>query len=239
MSDKQFDAVAFVNTLDGKTPDEQKEAFEKLSSNTQKKKVRSEMAARAAARALAEKSGVPDDDETASEPVEFAPLPTTQAGSSKGKQPVGKGKDDEVEEGDLKDMWNKVDLFDVTTIDPESLRIFEYEGFNPDLVLKTLMEGMKRNKISQASFLRDIMIMCGMAVIKGTVNDKNYKKMKKAGQDEFMRLESLYGLVRGGGKNMAAEKVTIARIAATFPGKILQLLQTKRVQPREYHANEI
>lgn len=230
-SSTPFQTSEFVDRLEKMNPEEQKLAFEALTSRTQKKKVNQEIASREAARKAAATTTA---EESEDEEVVFTPAPTAPGTSEKGKEKqISK---EEISETEMQDMWSKIDILDVSTIDPEALRVFEYEGFNPDMILRTLLMGKKRNNVTQSSFLSDILIMCGMAIIKGTVNERNFKKMKKQGQDEFVRLESTYGLVRGGGRNLDAEKVNVSRIAATFPGKVLQLLQAKKVTPREYYG---
>lgn len=225
----KFDPLTYAASFKDMADENEKARLWSQLSNTQKKKVTKELdVLNKADEAIAEGS----DSEDSDVPM---PTPTTTIAS---KSVKGKGKSArtkiEISDVELSEMWTSIDKQDVTLIDEDSLRIFEYEGFNPDLILRSLMVSKKRGLIADDEFLRDILIMCGVAIIKGTVNDNNYKKMQKAGQDAFMSLEAKYSISRGSGKGQAGDVVTIARVAAAFPGKVIQLLQNKKVAPREY-----
>lgn len=149
----------------------------------------------------------------------------------------------DVSEQELRSMWDMVDNADVTMISPDVIEAFKYQGFNPDAVLKSLMKSKKSAKISNPDFLKDITTLCALAVIKGSITDKNIKKMSDKGKSQYDLLEKRYNIVRGGGKGKPAEVVTVARIAAAFPGKVVQLLQTKQVPGRdfigEFHTHKL
>ena len=86
-------------------------------------------------------------------------------------------------------MWVAIDTFDVSQINPADLQIFEYEGFNPDEVLRAPMPQQRINKIRNSEVMRDIAVLCDLAVTKGNVNDNNFKKMRKDRQDTFLKLQ--------------------------------------------------
>lgn len=140
----------------------------------------------------------------------------------------------DVSEKDMLDMWKLIDEHDVTLLDPEVVEAFKYQGFNPDAILKSLMKSKKTAKIDNSEFLRDITTLCALAVIKGSITDKNIKKMSDKGKTQYDLLEKRYGITRGGGRGKPAEVVTVARIAAAFPGKVVQLLQTQKVPGRDF-----
>jgi hypothetical protein len=139
-----------------------------------------------------------------------------------------------VTDAEMHAMWGELNDFDVSILDPNVIEAFKYQGFNPDAVLKSLMKAKKTAKLSNADFLRDVTTLCALAAIKGSVTDKNIKKMTDAGKTRYDSLEKRYNITRGGGKGQPAEVITVARIAAAFPGKIIELLQSGKVPGRDF-----
>jgi hypothetical protein len=76
--------------------------------------------------------------------------------------------------------------------------------------------------------------LCAISIIKGSINNNNIKKISDEGQQEISRLETTYGIKRGSGRKEKPEIVTISRIGATFPGKIIQLICAGKVQGRTF-----
>jgi hypothetical protein len=226
-----FDVGGFVDRFEEMSEGERNMAWSDLSNN-QKKKVKSEQATREKLRQATALATAEEADESDEDVPMFTPSVTVASKSvQKGKILVKQG---DVSEEMLREMWTVVDGLDVSTIDSESLRIFEYVGFNPDAVLRSLMGSKIKNGVKDSDFKTDILVMCGLAVIKGSVNANNFKKMSQKGQDEVLRLESLYGIKRGSGRGEPAETVTVSRIAAAFPGKIMQLIVNGKVSPRKF-----
>lgn len=143
-------------------------------------------------------------------------------------------KPETISDAEVQEMWAEIDKFDITQISPEDLRIFEYEGFNPDEILRAMISQQKINNIPKAEFLRDVAVLCGLAIVKGTVNDNNLKKMQKAGQDVFHKLSARYGIKKGSAKGQSSDVVTVSRIAAAFPGTVVRLLHEQKVQGRDF-----
>jgi len=142
--------------------------------------------------------------------------------------------DEEINEHMVNAMWDSLDKYDVATIDAESLRIFEFEGFNPSAILRSLMIAKKQHGVSQDDFMTDIITLCGLAILKGNINSKNLPKMKAKGQEAFKVLQRRYTINISSSKGKSSDFLTVARVAAAFPGKIIQLLQSGKVSPREY-----
>jgi hypothetical protein len=140
----------------------------------------------------------------------------------------------EITEAEISEMWSIIDDADVSSLDQEALKIFEYQGFDPKAILVSLMKAKKKNKISDDMFKTDILTMCAIAIIKGSINSNNIKKISDEGQQEISRLETTYGIKRGSGRKEKPEVVTISRIGATFPGKIIQLICAGKVQSRTF-----
>nr|UZN45215.1 nucleocapsid protein [Citrus concave gum-associated virus] len=154
-----------------------------------------------------------------------------------GQEPENKG--DEADSSNISDiqlaeMWQEIDLMDVTSIDSESLKVFDHQGFKPNEILKSLMVQARKNKVSKEDFKTDILMMCAISIIKGSINEHNFKKLSTEGQTEVQRLEKTYGIKRGSGRSEPANVVTISRIGATFPGKIIQLFLAGKVTARKF-----
>nr|QEU56216.1 nucleocapsid [Citrus virus A] len=146
----------------------------------------------------------------------------------------GTKKDIVVTDAQLAAMWTEIDNIDVSTFDRESTKVFDYQGFNPDEVLRSLIINQRKNKVSAADFKSDILLMCSLAIIKGSINEHNFKKLSTEGQSTVIRLEKTYGIKRGSGRSEPANVVTISRIGATFPGKIIQLLVENKASSRKF-----
>jgi len=69
------------------------------------------------------------------------------------------------------------------------------------------------------------------------MTEKNIKKMSDAGKAQYDVLEKRYNITRGGGKGQAADVITVARVAAAFPGKVIELLQTNKVPGRDFQGD--
>jgi hypothetical protein len=50
---------------------------------------------------------------------------------------------DEITEAEISAMWTSIDAADVSSLDQESLKIFEYQGFDPKAILISLMKAKK------------------------------------------------------------------------------------------------
>jgi hypothetical protein len=161
----------------------------------------------------------------------FVEVPVVEADKHEAKVPDPQV---EITEKEIHSMWKSIDEYDVTLLDPEVVEAFKYQGFDPSAVLKSLMRSKKANKITQKDFLNDINTLCALAIIKGSITDKNIQKMSDKGKSIYDALEKKYSITRGGGKGKPAEVVTVARIAAAFPGKVIQLLQCRKVPGRDF-----
>jgi hypothetical protein len=139
-----------------------------------------------------------------------------------------------VSENEMSAMWKQIDALDVTLISDEVIASFQYQGFNPDAILKSLLSSKKKNGINNKQFLSDVSTLCAITIIKGSITDTNLKKMSEQGRIKYGELETRYGISRGGGRNRPAEVITVARIAATFPGKIIELLQSGKIPGRVF-----
>nr|WHN63365.1 coat protein [Watermelon crinkle leaf-associated virus 2] len=154
--------------------------------------------------------------------------------SEEPKGPAVESLPTEITEARIAAMWSEIDNFDVSSLDQESLKIFEYQGFNPKAILISLMKSCDKNKIPKEQFKSDIITLCAISIIKGSINSNNIKKVSEEGQQEISRLETLYNIKRGGGRKERPDVITVSRIGATFPGKIVQLIHAGKVQSRAF-----
>jgi len=129
-----------------------------------------------------------------------------------------------VTEKELDEIWASIEADDTSEYDLDLATAFDYQGFNAQAVVSQIVSRGKRAGLGQKAILKDISLMCALAHKKGSINDKNYPKMKKSGQSEYDRLAGIYQLVKGGAKGATPETVTISRIGPTFSAKILRLI---------------
>jgi hypothetical protein len=150
----------------------------------------------------------------------------------------GKGKETgpkiEVTEKELDEVWASIEAEDTSEYDPESAAVFDYQGFSASTVLTQVMIRGKKAGLERKVILKDISLMCAAAHKKGSINDKNYQKMKKSGQAEYDRLAGIYGLVKGGAKGMPPETLTISRIGPTFSAKITRLILDSKLPGKSF-----
>lgn len=139
-----------------------------------------------------------------------------------------------VDEAMIRSFMDEIETYDEKQLLTEELKEFEYQGFNPEMILKTLLVNMRKAKIGKEQFLKDVNVLCALAIIKGSVNDNNLKKMSDKGKARYDELEKRYGITRGGGRGKPAEVVTVARIAAAFPGNVIKLLHSEKVDGRKF-----
>jgi hypothetical protein len=134
----------------------------------------------------------------------------------------------EVTEADLEKFWEELDVLDLKTLlDDQVIKDFQYVGFNPDTILRSVIALGRAAKRDSAGIKKDIANMCTIAVIKGSVTDNNLKKMSDEGKRTYSTLEERYKLKRGGSKGMDPTVVTVARVGAAFPGSIMRILVNK------------
>lgn len=149
----------------------------------------------------------------------------------------GKGKrvvEVEVTEKELDAIWASVEADDTSEYDLESAAAFDYQGFNAKAIVTQIVARGKHAGLNQQSILHDISLMCALSHKKGSINDKNYPKMKKSGQAEYDRLAGIYQLVKGGARGSPPETVTISRIGPTFSAKIIRLIIDKKLEAKSF-----
>nr|WQF62820.1 nucleocapsid protein [Brassica oleracea torzella virus 1] len=134
----------------------------------------------------------------------------------------------------LGELWNEIDNYDLSGIDADAFKIFEYQGFNPSMVLHSIKSAADEKKIDKDTMMMDIIYMCAVAAIKGSINDHNIARMSQAAISRIKMLEERYKVKRGGGRGEPPHVVTFSRVAASFPGKIMQLIGQKKIPAREF-----
>jgi len=192
-------------------------------SNTKKKEFK---------RAVKEVQTKENEEESEVSDVEFTPAPSRK---SKGKEPKesaeekkAKEKGVEVSESEAETFWNELEsLSGEQIIDDQAVQDFQYVGFNPNVILKSIVSRGKFGRRSNEQILKDISQMCTIAIIKGSVTDTNLKKMSDAGKRTYTSLEALYGLKRNGSKGLDPQEITIARVGAAFPGSMMKILMVR------------
>jgi len=157
--------------------------------------------------------------------------------SGEGKSVTGTGESfvqveparDMVKEQKLVDaFWKELEALDpVSLISDDVTDAFKYVGFDPDVVLRELLfRGQKKGKTGSA-IQKDLVDIVTIAIIKGSVTEKNLKKTSDAGKIFYKKLQDDYGIATGGAKGKDSTHVTVARIAAAVPGVVTQILIKK------------
>ncbi|KAF3573735.1 hypothetical protein F2Q69_00062910 [Brassica cretica] len=134
----------------------------------------------------------------------------------------------------LSELWDEIDNYDLSGIDADAFKIFEYQGFNPSMMLNSIKVAADERNIDKDTMMMDIIYMCVVAAIKGSVNDHNISRMGQAAVARIQMLEERYNVKRGGGRGEPPHVVTFSRVASSFPGKIMQLLDQKKIPARDF-----
>jgi len=129
-----------------------------------------------------------------------------------------------VTEKELDEIWATIESEDTSEYDLDAALAFDYQGFNAQAIMTQVISRGKRAGLGRQAILRDISLMCALSHKKGSINDKNYPKMKKSGQAEYDRLAGIYQLVKGGARGSPPETITISRIGPTFSARIIRLI---------------
>ncbi|UFE16636.1 nucleocapsid protein [Brassica campestris chinensis coguvirus 1] len=137
-------------------------------------------------------------------------------------------------EDELSELWDKIDNYELTGIDVDAFKIFEYQGFNPSAILGSIKAAAELKKVDEDTMMMDIVYMCAVAAIKGAVNDHNIKRMSPTATARIKFLEERYGVKRGGGRGEPPNVITFSRVAASFPGIIMRLIQQGRIPARDF-----
>jgi hypothetical protein len=140
-----------------------------------------------------------------------------------------------VTEKALEQLWGEIERMDVSSlVDDQVIQDYEYKGFNANELLRTVLEKGLNAGRAMGDLQQDLINMVTIAVIKGSVTDKNLEKMSDQGKFSYKTLEDRYGLQKGGSQGKAANHVTIARIAAALPGVVLQVLKKKPILAKKF-----
>jgi len=163
----------------------------------------------------------------------------SEAGPS-GQQDKGKEREagPVVSDDDLINMWTVIDKIDLLNlISDDLIKDFQYAGFNPDAILRSLLKKKKENDVSDDQFKADLASMVLIAIMKGSITDDNLIKMSDGGKRRYGELEKRYDIKRGGAKGKAGDIVTISRIAATFPGMVIRIISGHKETARSFSGS--
>lgn len=165
-----------------------------------------------------------DDDEEETETAK----PSETGGAPVNTQVV-------ISEKALGDFWTEIETLDVSTLISEDVvKDFEYQGFNPNELLRSVMlKGLGKGK-DKSDIQKDIVDMVTIAVIKGSITDKNIEKLSDKGKLAYKKFEDDYGLKKGGSKGKEATHITVARIAAAMPGIVMKVLEQKNTLAKQF-----
>jgi len=144
--------------------------------------------------------------------------------SGDGKAPTAKP----VTDKELNAFWDDLERYSGDNLlDAQVLADFQYVGFDANEIMRSIIQAGTAAKRKRDVILSDIAKMCTIAVVKGSITDRNLKKMSDAGKKTYSELEALYNLKKGGSKGVDPKVVTIARVGAAFPGSIMKILMKR------------
>jgi len=136
--------------------------------------------------------------------------------------------DEDVPQNIIDSFWAELEKLDPTTlISDDVLDAFKYIGFDPEIVLKELLKRGKKADKDRAAITKDMVDIITIAIIKGSVTEKNLKKTSDSGKVMYKRLQDVYQLETGGTKGKDSTHLTVARVAAAVPGIVVQVLVKK------------
>nr|QYF49534.1 MAG: coat protein [Inner Mongolia phenui-like virus 2] len=113
---------------------------------------------------------------------------------------------------------------DLSIFSADEFDKFRFQGFDPNKIAETLLKIKKEKNVPQDIFERDVVVMVGIAVLKGSVTENNLKRISEEGRQSITDLQKKYGIVHGGGQGQAASVITYPRVAATFPDVAIRMI---------------
>jgi len=150
--------------------------------------------------------------------------PAAEASSSKTDEERNMAAEQKVVEA----FWSELEKMDpVSLMSLEVTDAFKYVGYDPDVVLRELLFRGKKAKRSQEELKKDMVDIVTIAIIKGSITEKNLQKTSDAGKLMYKKLQETYNLVTGGAKGRDSTHLTTARVAAAVPGLVTQILIKK------------
>jgi Sec-independent protein translocase protein TatA len=177
-----------------------------------------------------------EDDSGEDSSEEKTPEASASTRKEKGKGPSSEATKEskteagvaEIDEATAERFWSALEAMSgVELLSEQVIKDFQYVGFDPNTVMKTIILKGRGAKRSDSQIKSDIAKMCTIAVIKGSVTDNNLKKMSDEGKRSYGEIETLYSLKRGGSKGVDPKVITISRVGAAFPGSMMKILMTR------------
>jgi hypothetical protein len=122
-------------------------------------------------------------------------------------------------------FWKELEKLDpASLVSDDVLDAFKYIGFDPDIMIReVLFRGQKAGR-DAAQIKKDMVDMVTIAIIKGSITEKNLQKTSDAGKVMYKKLQESYQLATGGAKGKDSTHLTVARVAAAVPGLVIQVL---------------
>jgi len=137
-------------------------------------------------------------------------------------------RDQEKERKVVELFWAELEKLDpVSLISEEVTEAFKYIGFNPDVVIQELLFRGKKAGKNKDTIVSDLVNIVTIAIIKGSVTEGNLKKTSDKGKVLYKALQNSYDLVTGGSRGKDSTHLTVARVAASVPGIVIQVLIKK------------
>lgn len=133
---------------------------------------------------------------------------------------------------DASKLFQVLSSKDLSIFSADEFDKFRFQGFDPNKIAETLLKIKKEKNVPQDVFERDVVVMVGVAVLKGSVTENNLRRISDEGRQSIMDLQKKYNIVHGGGQGQAATVITYPRVAATFPDVAIRMISL--VGARDY-----
>jgi len=128
-----------------------------------------------------------------------------------------------VSQADVDSIIQLINNGNVEALQSEDFDIFQYQGFDPKKIVVALLKVKTAKSMSNDDFMKDVFTMVAIAMIKGSVNERNINKMSDDGKARVTALNSKYGIHMGGGRGQPSNIITYPRVMATFPDVAVRL----------------
>jgi hypothetical protein len=123
-----------------------------------------------------------------------------------------------VKEEDIDALVNRTVEVQITSINMSMFSIFEFQGFDPNAIIRKLVALQQHYKLSDDELKEDIMYMCAANIYMGNLSGKALGRRSQDGRDMIDDLATRYQVKVGStGTGLASDIITFPRVAGSFP----------------------
>lgn len=123
-----------------------------------------------------------------------------------------------VTESSIKSLVEKTVAVPISSISITIFMIFEYQGFDPDAIIRKLIFLKEHYKMSEEDLKTDIMYMIAANIYMGNMSGKALARRSQQGRDMIDDFVSKYDIKAGTtGTGLASDVLTFPRVCGSFP----------------------